>query len=107
MLGAPAVPRWLGEQQSRRRYFHSNLPLARYVEVAAFEHPVRRYAVLARHGGKEGTVHRRMATYSWAEMCELQGLPPDFDLPGFTRRGSGRRSGTLCRSRSEERSPGP
>lgn len=78
-------PRWLGEKQSRKRYFHSNVDLERYIEVSLFEHGVYKRAVLAGHGGKEGTVYRRMATYSWGEMCELQGLPPDFELPSFTR----------------------
>ena len=77
-------PRWLGEKQSRRRYFHSNLNLLPFVEVALFEHPEKRRAVLGAHGGREGTTYRRMTTYSWAEMCELQGLPEGYDLP-FTR----------------------
>jgi hypothetical protein len=41
--------------------------------------------VLAGHGGAEGSIQRRMATYGWSEMCELQGLPADFELPGLTR----------------------
>lgn len=81
----PLSPRWLGEMQSRRRYFHSNLPLLRYAEVAPLEHPVFKHAVLAGHGAAEGTVVRGMAKYPWAEACELQGLPADFALPGFTR----------------------
>ena len=41
-------PRWLGEKQSRRRYFHSNIPLEAFIgDVAVFEHPVYKYAVLA------------------------------------------------------------
>lgn len=81
------TPRWLGEKQSRRRWFHSNVSIANYVETEVFEPQEFKYAVLAGHGGKEGTVVRRMATYSWDEMCELQGLPEGFDLPGFTRQG--------------------
>ena len=80
-------PRWLGEKQSRRRFFHSNLNLEAHVEVALFEHPEWKHAVLAVHGGREGSVLRGMATYTWVEMCELQGLPADFDLPPFTRAG--------------------
>ena len=79
-------PRWLGEKQSRRRFFHSNLNLEAHVEVALFEHYEWKHAVLAVHGGKEGTVLRGMATYTWPEMCELQGVP-GFDLPPFTRAG--------------------
>lgn len=77
--------RWLGEKQNRLRYFHSNLNLRPFVETVALQHPEWKYAVLAGHGGAEGTIDRRMATYSWPEMCELQGLPGGFDLPGFTR----------------------
>lgn len=79
-------PRWLGEKQSRRRYFHSNLDLAAFVDVAIFEDPEFKYAVLAAHGGGVGSVYRRMAKYSLEEACELQGLPADFaaSLP-FTR----------------------
>jgi DNA (cytosine-5)-methyltransferase 1 len=77
--------RWLGEKQNRLRYFHSNLELRRHVQVETLQHPEWRYAVLAGHGGAEGTITNRIATYSWPEMCELQGLPSTFDLPGFTR----------------------
>lgn len=78
-------PRWLGELQSRKRCFHSNLPLHRHVETEVFEPIEYRHAVLAVHGGTEGMVYRGMATYPWPERCRLQGLPEAFDLPGFTR----------------------
>jgi DNA (cytosine-5)-methyltransferase 1 len=81
----PLNNRWLGEKQNRLRFFHSNLELRPHIQVEALQHPEWKYAVLAGHGGAEGTILRRMATYSWAEMCELQGLPADFDLQGFTR----------------------
>ncbi len=78
-------PRWLGEKQSRRRYFHSNLDLERHIEVALFEHPEWKHAVLANHGARRGSVVRGMATYSWEEMCALQGAPADFlDNTPFT-----------------------
>lgn len=78
--------RWLGQVQSRKRYFHSNLPLAKHVETEVFEPAEFKYAVLAGHGGAVGTVTNRIAKYSLAEACELQGLPPDFtnSMP-FTR----------------------
>lgn len=80
--------RWLGEKQHRKRYFHSNIPLAPYVEVALFEHPEWCYAVLAGHGGGVGTVQRRIAKYSLPDACELQGLPRDFaDTLPFRRDG--------------------
>lgn len=79
-------PRWLGEAQNRLRYFHSNLNLEATMDVPALmEWKPFRHAVLAYHGGREGTVLKGMATYSWADMLDLQGLPDDFDLPGFTR----------------------
>ncbi len=77
--------RWLGEKQNRLRYFHSNLNLRAHISGVTLQHPEYRYAVLAGHGGAEGSVQRRMATYSWPDMCELQGLPAGFSLPGFTR----------------------
>lgn len=81
-------PRWLGEPQSRPRWFHSNLPLERYVQTEALEPVEYAYAVRAsnRASGK-GTVRRRMASYSWADVKRLQGLPEDFDLPFLTMRG--------------------
>jgi len=75
--------RWLGEKQSRCRYFHSNLNLEPHVEVALFEHPEFKHAVLAGHEGAYGSVERGKAKYRWPEACELQGLPPDFDIPPF------------------------
>lgn len=75
----PLNNRWLGEKQNRKRYFHSNLDLARHIEVSLFEHPEWKHAVLAAHHGEsEGSVYRGMATYSWEERCELQGVPEDF-----------------------------
>jgi len=84
----PLNNRWLGERQNRLRYFHSNLKLAAHVRGEALQHPEWRYAVLAGHGGAEGSVVRRMATYSWADMLVLQGLSPGLKLPGFTRAAS-------------------
>ena len=77
-------PRYIGEKQSRRRFFHSNLNLVPYIEVALFEHPVFKYCVRASNRtGSQGTHKKRQSSYSFQEMCELQGLPEDFNLPGF------------------------
>lgn len=78
-------PRWIGEPQSRRRYFHSNLNLAPHIDVELFEPLEFKHAVLAGHEGRVGSIHRGKAKYPFAEACQLQGLPPDFDLPGFTQ----------------------
>lgn len=78
-------PRWLGEEQSRKRWFHSNLNLAPHIDVATFESIVFKHAVLAGHGPGVGKVVRGIAKYPWPEACRLQGLPETFDLPGFTR----------------------
>ena len=77
-------PRWLGEKQIRKRYFHSNLNIEPYLDIVLFEDPERKYSVRAanRASGK-GTIRRRQASYPFSEMCELQGLPGDFDLPPF------------------------
>lgn len=77
-------PRWLGEKQNRKRYFHSNLNLAPYVSHVPLEDPEFKHAVLAGHGPAVGRVARGMTKYEWREACRLQGLPEDFDLPGFT-----------------------
>jgi len=82
-------PRWLGEMQSRRRYFHSNLDIEPYIEITLFENPVFKYAVrAANRASGQGTIRRRMASYSWHDMCKLQGLPADFELPQFTKKGA-------------------
>ena len=78
-------PRWLGEKQSRRRYFHSNLDLEPYLELSLFEHPEFKYAVRASNKASGlGTIRRGLASYKFPEMCELQGLPEGYDLPGLT-----------------------
>lgn len=65
-------PRYLGEQQSRRRYFHSNLNLEPYIEVSLFENPIKKLCVIAsQRKGAKGTVKRGIATYDFPEMCEL------------------------------------
>ena len=79
----PLNNRWLGEQQNRLRYFHSNLPLHRYIETETFDALDFKHAVLAGHGGAVGSLQHGMAKYPWPENCRLQGLPEDFDLPGF------------------------
>ncbi len=78
-------PRYLGEKQSRKRYFHSNINLEPYLEVSLFEHPDKKLAVLAGHGGAMGQIERGMCSYPFPEMCELQGFPPDMEIPFFTR----------------------
>lgn len=81
-------PRWLGEPQSRLRYFHSNLPIERHAETFALEPFEYAYAVRAANRASGlGTVRRGMASYHWHDMKRLQGLPDDFGLPLMTRRG--------------------
>lgn len=77
--------RWFGEVQRRVRYFHSNLNLRPFIEVETFEPVDFKHAVLAGHGCAVGKVVQGMAKYPLVEACVLQGLPPDFDLPGFTK----------------------
>src|SRR5688572_4597696 len=55
--------RWLGETQNRLRFFHSNLDLRPFIHVEALQPSEWKYAVLAGHGGAEGSIVRRMATY--------------------------------------------
>lgn len=77
--------RWLGQAQRRIRFFHSNLNLRPFIQVEALEPHDYKLAVLANHGSAIGTVFKGMAKYTLAEACTLQGLPADFDLPGFTQ----------------------
>ena len=81
-------PRYLGEKQSRRRFFHSNLNIAPYIDVVVFEHPEFKYCVRASNRtGAQGTHKKGQSSYTFKEMCELQGLPGGFDLPGFLMQG--------------------
>jgi DNA (cytosine-5)-methyltransferase 1 len=78
--------RWLGQEQRRVRYFHSNLDLRPGLVCEPLIPAKWKHAVLAGHGGAEGTVMNGMAKYSLPEACRLQGLPDDFaDRLPFTR----------------------
>ncbi len=101
--------RWLGEQQNRRRRISfglkgsAHVPLRLDPDFVALENPVYKPAVLASGGGRctpvriggsgkpkaSGKISKaadlgRCSTAAFREMCELQGLPAEFDLPGFT-----------------------
>jgi DNA (cytosine-5)-methyltransferase 1 len=101
--------RALGEAQSRRRVFHFGLrdakapDLRHWIDYAVFESIDFFPAVLA-HGGQRlvpiaiGGSGRIKSTKGAAAIgyqskeyfrlaCRLQGLPEDFDLPGFTTAG--------------------
>ena len=79
-------PRWLGCVQSRKRWFHSNLPLRKFVETEVFEPREFKHAVLAGHGGAIGSIVKGMAKYTLEEACALQGLPENFtDRMPFTK----------------------
>lgn len=87
-------PRWLGEKQSRRRYFHSNLDLRPFVDVVLFEHPISEPCVTASEYSKGLRIHsvkdmRYIPTRSWETLVELQGLPAGFDIPCFTKKWKG------------------
>jgi DNA (cytosine-5)-methyltransferase 1 len=78
------TPRWLGERQSRKRYFHSNLNLQPHIKINLFENPEFKYAVrAANRASGYGTVRRRLASYDLPEACELQGLPSTWRLDSF------------------------
>ncbi len=61
--------------QFGRRGLKQHLPLV--IRRRTMEH-VLSPAAIASEGNRKG---RR----GWAEFCQLQGLPPDFDLPGMTK----------------------
>jgi DNA (cytosine-5)-methyltransferase 1 len=89
--------RWLGEEQNRIRRFSFGTPGGRsllpYVEVAVFEAPRFRHAVMAGHGSPKNArmSARGLGDYTVAQMCRLQGLPETFgdELP-FTTHGKRR-----------------
>lgn len=69
--------RWTGAEQNRKRRFsfgtrrgHALAP-----EVALFENPVYKAAVV---GGHPDSVGKAVARYPIPEMCRLQGLPEDY-----------------------------
>jgi DNA (cytosine-5)-methyltransferase 1 len=75
--------RWLGEVQRRRRRFSFGTPqgvsLVRFLEVAPLEHISVAPTVLAGHGASRAQrLARGGREVSLEEMCEWQGLPPDF-----------------------------
>lgn len=88
--------RWLGEEQSRLHRFSFGTRTGKKLcyETAAFENPKFSPRVLAAAGGeskrqKDGDISGgaiRKGGIPWSESCRLQGLPEDFDLPGFTRK---------------------
>jgi len=89
-------PRYLGEKQRRVRYFHSNLNLESYIEISLFDNPVKEDCVLATEYSK-GHRMKTGAYYDgyhpsrpWKTLCELQGLPEDFDLLPFTKEWKGK-----------------
>jgi len=87
-------PRWLGEKQSRKRYFHSNLNLEPFINVSLFENPVKEPCFVGAEYSKGLRLKVGRGHYHpsrpWELLCELQGLPPDFELKPFTKEWRGR-----------------
>lgn len=86
--------RQFGEKQSRTRKLWTPFPL--HLEVGVFEHEEVEPAVLASElskGKPLGTRKNYPNKRTFADLCELQGLPRDFDLPGFTVEAKGRAVG--------------
>lgn len=75
--------RWVGGEQHRVRCFWSNLPLR--VEVAALDH-IDRAPTVAMSVWKDGRQYGDHTQKRVREVVRLQGLPDDWDLPGFTVR---------------------
>ncbi len=89
-------PRWLGEKQSRKRYFHSNINLVPYLTgITCFEHQDKEPCVKATEYSKgfRPLLMRHEPYYPsrpWELLCELQGVSKDFlsNTP-FTKAGKG------------------
>lgn len=85
---------WVGGEQGRLRRFSFGLrgkqviDLRRFIDYAPLAPQRRAYTVLAGHGSVAGQRDRGLPGYSIQEMCELQGLPPDYlDKAPFTVHG--------------------
>lgn len=82
--------RWLGEEQNRERYiqFGSKNGATLLLPEALFENPNWESCCVASEGKKGHRPNGFRPGYfprrPWPRFCELQGLPPDFDLPSFT-----------------------
>ena len=80
--------RWFGDAQYRiRRFSFGGIDPRPFLEVALFESPEWQPAVLAGHDDHMSARERLGRSRTWQEMAVIQGLPPDFDLPGFTEQG--------------------
>jgi DNA (cytosine-5)-methyltransferase 1 len=75
--------RWVGGIQHRVRCFWSNLDLK--VEEVALEQQ-ERTPTAAMSVWKDGRQYGDHTTRRFTEVCRWQGLPDDFDLPGFVVR---------------------
>lgn len=80
---------WVGGETTRLRRFSFGTPDGRMldVEVVALHRTDPELTVLAGHGPAKGQRVRGIIGRDPQEMARLQGLPPDFDLPGFTTHG--------------------
>jgi len=84
--------RCLGEKQNRIRRFSfgtrdgRRLIIDADVGIQLFENPVYEYCVTAHdHTGSNWEGSRRGKGRSWRQMANLQGLPPEWDIPLFKR----------------------
>ncbi|MBA7644819.1 Modification methylase HaeIII [subsurface metagenome] len=90
---------WFGGDQRRKRSFQfgSRKPVNIVFKVPLFESPVFAPPVMATEV-KQGSraAHRNLAyipSRPWPELCRLQGLPEDFQLPPFKKVEAGRAVG--------------
>lgn len=84
--------RCLGEKQSRTRRFSFGTRDGRQLVIDAnvglriFENPEFEYCVTAHdHTGSNWEGSRRGKGRTWRQMADLQGLPPEWDIPPFKR----------------------
>ena len=70
-----------GSEQQRLRHFQFG------DRDGALINPLRKITKKVMHRAALATEGSRADRRGWSNFCRLQGLPDDFDLPGFTRRG--------------------
>lgn len=90
---------WFGGYQRRKRKFHfgSKTKVNINFDVPLFESPVEEPPVIATEVKNGFRPSYRSEKYrpsrAWERICQLQGLPPDFKLPPFTKAEAGRAVG--------------
>lgn len=72
--------REVGSVQNRNRHFQFGSRIGEYITPIRAETAVKRFGQRTAFASEGRRAERRL----WPDFCELQGLPRDFDLPGWS-----------------------